>query len=152
MDNSDRLHSLPTPSLVLDEARMTRNIARLRAHMAELGVALRPHLKTAKSVDVARRLLTGGDGPATVSTPREAEVFAGAGVRDILYAVGVSPDKLARVLALRQTGCDLSIVLDSVMQAKAVVKATRRSGDAIPALIEIDCDGHRSGLLPEDAA
>src|SRR5215212_183158 len=150
MNGPPRLASVPTPSLVLDEARMTRNIQRLRAHMAELGVALRPHLKTAKSVDVARRLLTGGDGPATVSTLREAEVFAEAGVRDILYAVGISPDKLPRVLALRRSGCDLSIVLDSVMQAEAVIEASRRSGDAIPVLIEIDCDGHRSGLVPDD--
>ena len=150
MSNPSPLGSVSTPSLVLDEARMTRNIGRLRARMAALGVALRPHLKTAKSVDVARRLLTDGNGPATVSTLREAEVFAGAGVRDILYAVGISPDKLARVLALREAGCDLSIVLDSIRQAEAVVEAARHSGDAIPVLIEIDCDGHRSGLLPDD--
>src|SRR3712207_2463898 len=86
MSDPTPLASVPTPSLLLDERRMTRNVERLRAHMAELGVALRPHLKTAKSVDVARRVLTGGDGPATVSTLREAEVFAGVGVRDILYA------------------------------------------------------------------
>ena len=144
----DRLAALPTPCLVLDEARMARNIRRLRAHIHTLGVALRPHLKTAKSVTVARRLLTGGNGPATVSTLREAEVFAEAGVADILYSVGISPDKLARVLALRARGCDLSVVLDCAAQAVAVAEASRRSGDAIPALIEIDCDGHRSGLVP----
>ena len=77
---------------------MVRNIARLRAHLDTLGVALRPHLKTAKSVDVARRVLTSGNGPATVSTPKEAEVFAAAGVRDILYAVGIAPQILAPAL------------------------------------------------------
>ena len=82
-----RLAPLPTPCLVLDEAKMMRNIDRLAAHAASLGISLRPHLKTTKSVDVARRLLTGGHGPATVSTLAEAEVFAAAGVRDILYAV-----------------------------------------------------------------
>src|SRR5690606_6218006 len=70
------LHELETPQLLLDEARMRRNIQRLRDHLAPLGVPLRPHLKTAKSVDVARQLLAGGDGPATVSTLREAEHFA----------------------------------------------------------------------------
>jgi D-serine deaminase-like pyridoxal phosphate-dependent protein len=152
MTDRIRLAALPTPSLVLDEARMARNIKRLRAHLDTLGVALRPHLKTAKSVEVARRLLTGGNGPATVSTLREAEVFAEAGVHDILYAVGISPDKLARVLALRAKGCDLSVVLDSAAQAEVVAAASRRSGDSIPALIEIDCDGHRSGLVPGDPA
>ena len=58
-----------------------------------------------------------GTGPATVSTLKEAEQFAAAGVRDILYAVGIAPTKLPRVTALRKTGIDLSIVLDSREQA-----------------------------------
>ena len=49
------LQTLPTPSLLLDEARMLRNIERLRSRIDGLGVQLRPHLKTAKSVEVARR-------------------------------------------------------------------------------------------------
>ena len=147
---ADALASLPTPSLILDERRLLRNVERLRAHLDALGVPLRPHLKTPKSVDAARRVLTGGTGPATVSTLREAEAFAAAGVRDILYAVGIAPQKLPRVLAIRAAGCDLSILVDSPEQAEAVAAASRRSGDAIPTLIEIDSDGHRSGLLPDD--
>jgi D-serine deaminase-like pyridoxal phosphate-dependent protein len=150
MDKSDQLAALPTPSLVLDEAKMLANVARLRGRLEALGAPLRPHLKTAKSVEVARRVLAGGDGPATVSTLKEAEVFAAAGVRDILYAVGIAPQKLERVLAIRRGGCDLSIVLDSADQARAVVEACKASGDAIPTLIEIDSDGHRSGLRPGD--
>ncbi len=141
-----------TPALLLDEARMTRNVARLRARMATLGVSLRPHLKTVKSVDVARRVLRGGTGPATVSTLREAEVFAAAGVRDITYAVGIAPAKLRRVTALRATGTDLAVLLDSVEQAEAVAAASRAASDPIPALIEIDSDGHRGGLKPDDEA
>src|SRR5690606_13433098 len=85
------LTELQTPCLVLDEARMERNIERLRVHARNLGVTLRPHLKTSKSVEVARRTLEGGNGPATVSTLKEAEVFFEAGVTDILYAVGLAP-------------------------------------------------------------
>ncbi|TCZ55243.1 alanine racemase [Roseicella aquatilis] len=150
--SSDRLGALPTPSLILDEARMLRNIDRLRARLAPHGVVLRPHLKTAKSVEVARRVLADGTGPATVSTLKEAEVFAAAGVRDILYAVGIAPQKLDRVLALRAAGCDLSVILDSREQAEAVAAAARRADDPIPVLIEIDSDGHRGGLRPEDPA
>ncbi|MBW8728720.1 MAG: DSD1 family PLP-dependent enzyme [Inquilinus limosus] len=146
------LLALPTPGLVLDERRMLRNIERLRGRMRPLNVALRPHLKTAKSIEVARRVLTGGDGPATVSTLKEAEVFAAAGIRDILYAVGIDPRKLDRVLAIRAQDCDLSIILDSPMQATAVAEASRRAGDRIPVLVEVDCDGHRGGLRPDDPA
>lgn len=151
-DTSLRLGVLETPCLVLDAERMARNIARLRARLAPFGVTLRPHLKTAKSVEVARQVMESPQGPATVSTLKEAEFFADAGVRDIIYAVGIAPWKLAKVIELRRRGVDLAVVLDTVEQAQAVAKASRESGDAIPALIEIDCDGHRSGVLPDDAA
>jgi D-serine deaminase-like pyridoxal phosphate-dependent protein len=144
------LEDLATPCLVLDVERMERNIARLRAKLDRLGVTLRPHLKTSKSVDAARRVMSSPAGPATVSTLREAEQFAAAGVRDILYAVGIAPSKLPQVLALRAAGVDLTVVLDSVEQAHAVAQASRNAGTRIPALIEIDCDGHRSGVLPTD--
>lgn len=146
------LQALQTPCLVLDAARMERNVARLRARLAPLGVALRPHLKTAKSVAVARQVMSGASGPATVSTLQEAAQFAAAGVRDIIYAVGIAPDKLARVVELRATGVDLAVLLDSVEQAQAVAAASRAAGTRIPALIEIDCDGHRSGVAPTDSA
>ena len=149
---SSSLHTLETPCLVLDAARMERNVARLRGRMADLGVQLRPHLKTAKSVEVACRVMDPPHGPATVSTLKEATLFAAAGVRDIVYAVGIAPAKLAQVLALRAQGIDLAVVLDTVAQAEAVAAASREAGAPIPALIEIDCDGHRSGVLPTDAS
>lgn len=146
-----RLSDLQTPCLVLDVDRMDRNIARLRAKLDGLGVTLRPHLKTAKSVEIARRMMSSPQGPATVSTLREAELFAEAGITDVIYAVGVTPSKLAKVIELRRGGCDLAVLLDTVEQAQAVASASREAGIIIPALIEIDCDGHRSGILPGDA-
>jgi D-serine deaminase-like pyridoxal phosphate-dependent protein len=145
------LGDLATPCLVLDADRMERNIARLRARLDGLGVALRPHLKTTKSVEVARRVMNSPAGPATVSTLLEAEQFVAAGVRDIIYAVGIAPAKLPQVLALRAQGADIAVVLDTVEQAQAVARASRQAGERIPALIEIDCDGHRSGVRPDDA-
>lgn len=145
-----RLNALPTPCLLVDEARMKRNIARLAQHATNLGVTLRPHLKTTKSVEAARYVLAEGDGPATVSTLAEAEVFAAAGISDILYAVGISPDKLDRVITLHRAGCRLTVLLDCAAQAEAVAAASRASGVKIPAMIEIDSDGHRSGLTPDD--
>lgn len=149
---SQTLKDVGTPCLILDQDRMDRNVARLRGRLDRLGVQLRPHLKTAKSVDAARRVMTSPAGPATVSTLKEAEQFALAGVTDLTYAVGISPDKIDRVLALRASGVDLSVTLDTVEQAHAVAEASRQAGDIIPALIEIDCDGHRSGVLPGDRA
>jgi D-serine deaminase-like pyridoxal phosphate-dependent protein len=149
-ESAATLQDLETPCLLLDEARMERNIARLRRKVADHGVGLRPHLKTAKSIEVAGMLMDSPAGPATVSTLQEAAQFAQAGVRDMIYAVGIAPAKLPRVLALRAKGVDLAVVLDSVTQAQAVAAASRQASAPIPALIEIDCDGHRSGILPTD--
>ncbi len=150
MSKSQTLNNLTTPCLILDEKKMMRNIIRLRSHASKLGVSLRPHLKTAKCLEIAKRLLTDNNGPATVSTLKEAEVFAEAGVKDIIYAVGISPDKLNRVLELRVRGCDLSVLLDSRTQAQAIAETSQRSGVPIPGLVEIDSDGHRSGLKKDD--
>jgi D-serine deaminase-like pyridoxal phosphate-dependent protein len=145
-----KIEDLPTPCLLLDPSRMQRNIDRLKNHLARLNVPLRPHLKTCKNPEIARLLMPTPEGPATVSTLQEAEQFAAAGVRDILYAVGIAPAKLARVLALRRTGVDLAVILDSPEQAQAVTAASREANERIPALIEIDSDGHRAGLRPGD--
>lgn len=135
---------LLTPALLLDEAKMMRNIERLEARAQGLGVTLRPHLKTAKSTEIAQRLNGGEAGQITVSTLAEAEAFHAAGFTDILYAVGIAPQKLVRVQALRAKGCDLVVILDSPEQAHAVAQA------GVPALIEIDSDGHRGGRRPDE--
>jgi D-serine deaminase-like pyridoxal phosphate-dependent protein len=138
------MHDLQTPALLLDRAKFERNVARLKERLGRLGVPLRPHMKTAKSVDVLRLMAPDA---ITVSTLKEAEVFAEAGVRDILYAVGLAPGKIARVRALRERSVDLTVVVDSVEAAQALASSP---GQPIPALIEVDTDGHRAGVAPKD--
>ena len=101
-ETNSSIDALPTPCLLLDRARLERNAERMRAQASALGISLRPHLKTAKSVDAARFVLGGAPGPATVSTLKEAEVFGKAGITDLLYAVSVTPQKLPKVVQLRR--------------------------------------------------
>ncbi len=124
----------------------------MKTHLGGFGVAFRPHLKTAKSLDVAHIAMTSPEGPAMVSTLREAEYFAEGGVRDMIYGVGIAPGKLARVSAIRVRGVDLAIILDSIEQAGAVAAHARSAGGSLPVLIEVDADGHRSGISPDDGA
>ncbi|MEV6716659.1 alanine racemase [Lentzea sp. NPDC051208] len=142
--------AVDTPFAVLDTDRLDRNAARLRDHLAGLGVPLRLHVKTSKSVEVAQRVHDGG--PITVSTLAEAEHFADAGYRDVLYAVGIDPHKLPRVAELLRRGVRLTVLLDSLAQAEAVTSFARKENLRIPALIEIDCDGHRGGVTVTDPA
>lgn len=145
------LNTLETPALLLDTDRMQRNIARLRTRLQPLGVQLRPHLKTAKCIEVARAMMDSPSGPATVSTLKEADEFAAAGVTDMLYAVSIVANKFAHVSRLRAQGVDLTVVLDSVVAAQALAAHAQTMNDHIPVLIEIDSDGHRSGVRPGDA-
>lgn len=140
---------LSTPVFLIDDEKLTTNLERAKEKALDLNVTLRPHLKTHKSIVIARRQMVSPEGPATVSTLREARYFAGEGVKDLIYAVGIAPQKLPQVLAIRESGCDLKIILDSVEAAQAVSAFCQKEEADIPVLIEVDCDGHRSGIKPE---
>ncbi len=144
------LSEVQTPALVLDRAQLDRNVARVRSHIESLGAAFRPHLKTVKSVPAAWHLQDLGSGPVAVSTLREAEEVAAAGATDIIYAVGIAPDKFERVALLRRQDVDLAVILDSRAQVDALLLAQERFGIQLAALIEVDADGVRAGLLPDD--
>lgn len=144
------LNDTRTPALIIDREQLLENIGRMTARARSLNVALRPHLKTAKSIDIARLLMRHANPGITVSTLKEAEYFAGHGIRDILYAVSIAPQKLARVADLNRRGANVQIILDLPETAHAVANAAAEQNMIYDVLIEIDCDGHRAGIEPDD--
>ncbi|MCD0505099.1 DSD1 family PLP-dependent enzyme [Bordetella petrii] len=149
---SHSLSSLDTPAAIVDVARMQGNIQRMQQRMDTLGVALRPHVKTSKCTPVAQAQLAAGARGVTVSTLKEATQFFEAGITDILYAVGMAEHRLPAALALRRQGCNLKIITDSVAGASAIARFGGEHGEAFEVWIEVDTDGHRSGIKPEEAA
>ncbi|AZN96053.1 DSD1 family PLP-dependent enzyme [Mesorhizobium sp. M9A.F.Ca.ET.002.03.1.2] len=146
-----KIDGLVTPALLLDRGKLERNIKRLADRARRLGVVLRPHMKTAKSIDVARHVFPDEPGPITVSTIAEAEYFASHGYRDMTYAVGLSPASALRAAELcGRTGVDLKLLLDTVEQADALADVRKATGVTPSVLIELDCDDHRGGLKPDD--
>ncbi len=145
------LLALDTPALLLETDRMSRNIRRIQARMNVLGVRFRPHVKTSKSIEVVRRQRDAGARGITVSTLKEADTFFAAGFDDILYAVCITPAKLDHAIELATRGCALQVLVDSVAGAHAVA-ARAAEAPALEVLIEIDTDGHRSGVKPDDPA
>jgi D-serine deaminase-like pyridoxal phosphate-dependent protein len=141
---------LNTPAALIDVDRMRNNIARMQAHLDALGVKFRPHVKTTKCQQVVDAQIAAGAQGITVSTLKEAEQFFAAGVRDIVYAVGMIPAKLGQALALRRQGCDLKIVADSLQTANSIAEFGREHGERFDVWIEVDVDGHRSGIRPDD--
>jgi len=137
-----KLSDLQTPCLILDKTRVERNCARMISRAEELGVALRPHMKTGKSAEIARLATAGQPGGVTVSTLAEAEYLFEHGFPDILYAVCIPPSKLDRAAALTARGADLKILIDSPEVAEAIAAHPGRH----KVTIEIDCGEHRTGV------
>jgi D-serine deaminase-like pyridoxal phosphate-dependent protein len=145
------LADLETPALLLDRAKLDANVARMRAALSRHGVDHRPHLKTAKNVEIARMMTQGWSAAVTVSTLKEADQFFDAGFTDILYAVGIAPNKLPHVARLHAQGCLLTLTLDNADAARLVAGFGREHGLVLPVMIEIDSDEHRAGVRPDDA-
>lgn len=146
---SQTLDDLPTPALILDRAILRRNLERMSERMRRAGVMLRPHVKTAKSIEIGRMAVAGHDGRITVSTLAEARYFAKGGFTDILYGVGVVPSKLTAISELRRQGVNLRVVTDNLTVARAIADAARE-GNTFSVLIEIDSGAGRAGLpFPE---
>jgi D-serine deaminase-like pyridoxal phosphate-dependent protein len=141
-----KLADLPTPCLVLDRAILLRNIGTMAEALARHGVPLRPHMKTAKSIEVARLAIAGQPGGITVSTLAEAEYFAGHGIADILYAVGITPQKLDQVAKLNEAGAAVIVLTDDLDTADAVASHAHPPRT----LIEIDTGESRGGVAMDD--
>jgi len=143
---------IETPAALVDTQRLQANIERMQQRMDALGVRFRPHVKTTKCLPVVQRQIAAGAQGITVSTLKEAEQFFASGITDIVYAVGIVAHKLPAALELRRRGCDLKLITDSVASARAIADFGRSHGEVLEVWIEIDVDGHRSGIDPEGEA
>src|SRR5919112_768615 len=105
-----------TPALVIDLDVVERNAARMAAEVGAHGIRLRPHIKTHKSVGLARIQLDAGAQGITVGTLGEAEVMAAAGINDIFiaYPLWAADAKAERLRALLDAGVGLSVGIDSI--------------------------------------
>lgn len=146
------IRDLPTPHLVLDRRKLEHNLARMRGRASELGVRLRPHGKTAKSAEVVRRAVGAGPLMVTVSTLREAKYFAENGVRDIVHANCIAPNRLPEAAALLRDGVDLAITTDSTAVAAEIVRAGDEFGVRFAVMIEVDVGEHRGGVAADSDA
>lgn len=144
------LDELSTPCLLLNLATLRRNCEQMSRRMKAMGVSLRPHLKTAKSIDVARLATDGHDPAVTVSTLLEARYFLEKGISDITYAVGIVPARLPEVAVLRDRGAQINLLTDNLEGLPALSDEVQRLGGEFSLLIEIDSGGGRGGLLPDD--
>jgi D-serine deaminase-like pyridoxal phosphate-dependent protein len=148
---------LDTPAFVIDLDVLERNVQAMADHAARFGVALRPHAKTHKCVEVARMQLGAGAVGLTLAKIGEAEaLLAGAGdddggplpLKDVLLAFPiVGQEKLGRLLDLGKR-VNVAVSLDSPDAASQIGEAAAAHGTSVGILVEIDTGGRRCGVLP----
>ncbi|MDG1858238.1 MAG: alanine racemase, partial [Emcibacteraceae bacterium] len=144
-----KLSELYTPCLIVDKPKIMQNLNRMSMQAKTLDVILRPHVKTSKSIPIALLANGGNVGPITVSTLREAEYFAKAGFKDIIYAVSMVPSKLDRAKGLLDRDVDLKLIIDNADVARAISAYGQDFHRIFNVMIEIDVDMHRAGLSPD---
>lgn len=145
---------LLTPSLIVDLDVFEANLAKMQARCNAAGIALRPHGKAHKCPEIARQQIAAGAQGVCVATPGEAEIFAKAGLDDILvtstFGSLAACERLVRVAA---SGARLTLLLDSAEMVRTLAEEARNAGIVIPVLIDVDMGRHRSGVsTPELAA
>ena len=146
--------SLDTPTLVIDLDIVERNALRMASYMAERDIALRPHVKTHKSVALARIQLDNGAAGITVGTLGEAEVMADGGIADIFlaYPILAAGPKAARLRALAERAkLRFAVGADNVNGIDRLARAMAGSRARLRVVLEIDPHYGRTGIAPEAA-
>ena len=137
------IHDIPTPALILDLDRLETNLRWMADRASELGVALRPHMKTHKCVEIGRRQRELGASGITVSTLYEARVFADHGFDDITWAFPIPLSRIPEAVKLAQR-IRLGVVVDS----RAAIDALAQTGAPLHVWIKVDSGYHRAGVDP----
>ena len=131
-----------TPALLLYRDVMERNLKHMADRAKRLGVALRPHIKTHKCLELGRRQAAQGAQGVTVSTLFEAEAFARGGFSDLTWAFPLDRTHLPHVKRIADSGATLRVILDDLETAKAL------SGTGLHVWLKVDCGYHRAGVDP----
>lgn len=143
------IETADTPRLVADVTRMEGNIRVMSDALSDAGVSQRPHFKTSKIIEVARRQLASGAVGFTCATSAEVEALLTAGINDIFWANAPATPRKAELAAAFNARGRVAVGLDSIELATRVSKAANRAGVVIPVRLEVDTGLRRTGVSPD---
>jgi D-serine deaminase-like pyridoxal phosphate-dependent protein len=148
-----KLTELRTPCVLVDRQRVERNLDRMQSAVDTRGLRLRPHAKTHKSIELAKRQIAGGAIGICCAKLGEAEVFAEGGIENIRLPYPLGPVNAERVIELLDR-TRLSFIVDDLQVAKSWSRAMVQAGRQVDVLVKVDVGFHRCGIDPsrEDAA
>ena len=144
--------SLNTPALVLDLDMLDRNIAEMANFAMAHNVKLRPHSKTHKSADIARRQMEAGALGVCCAKLGEAEALGEAGIQSLhITSPVVTPQAIQRLVELNAKVSDLMLVVDHPANAEALAAAAAKAGKPLTVIVDIDPGIHRTGTASPEA-
>lgn len=144
--------SLNTPALVLDLDMLDRNIAEMASFAKAHNVKLRPHSKTHKSADIARRQMAAGALGVCCAKLGEAEALGEAGIQSLhITSPVVTPQAIQRLVELNAKVSDLMLVVDHPANAEALAAAAAKAGKPLTVIVDIDPGIHRTGTASPEA-
>ena len=144
---------LPTPALLLDLDRFERNVQKMAAHVKAVGKKLRPHAKTHKCPEIARRQIAAGAVGVCVAKVAEAEVMAAAGIRNLLITTEVvGAEKIGRLLKVLDRNPETLAVVDNADNIRELAAAMGRAGKVLNVLVDVEVGGRRTGAEPGEPA
>ena len=153
------LEALRTPTLICYGHILERNAITMRKRAESLGCSLRPHVKTVKTSEGAALATGGSRRRVTCSTLAEAHFLADRGFDDILYAVPLTPDKIADAVALHTRLDAFHVMVDHPEHVAALLReptlaSTASAGPHRPlsVFVSVDCGYHREGVDPHSEA
>jgi D-serine deaminase-like pyridoxal phosphate-dependent protein len=143
---------LDTPALIVDLDVMERNLSAMAEYCRRHSLQLRPHTKTHKIPELARKQVESGANGITVAKLSEAEVMIDAGLTDLLIAYPiVGPGKTRRLAGIAERAA-VSVSLDSEEAARGISEAMSERGTTVGILVELDVGFGRCGLGDEARA
>jgi D-serine deaminase-like pyridoxal phosphate-dependent protein len=146
-----QLENIKTPSLIVDYQRMKRNAASVTARAKELNVALRPHVKTHRCLEIARIQTENNAGGIMVSTLSEAHFFSKNGFSDITYGVGIERGKFAEAIEIAKNIERFSVLTDDAETVDELNAKAKSENAKLNVFVKIDVGAHRCGVEPHTA-
>lgn len=143
---------LDTPALVVFDDVLERNLKQMADYAASQGIGLRPHFKTHKTAEVARRQKEHGAIGITCAKLGEAEVLADTGIFDSIFIANqiVGDIKLRRLVDLMERVPHVRVAVDSLEVSQGLQKAMANAGKTLDIVIEMNTGQGRAGILPEE--
>jgi 3-hydroxy-D-aspartate aldolase len=147
------LHELTTPAIVLDLEAFEQNIGVYQQQINLHGLRARPHSKSHKCAEIARRQIAAGAAGVCTASLHEAEAMVGQGINNILITSPVvGAGKLDRLMQLLKRGAMVAVVVDDREHAASMAAVANQSGHVLDVLIDVDLGMGRTGVSNIESA